>query len=169
MSRFKIERRGEHNESFRPRESLELDIALLAHYTASAVGANKISARVRFNSVGAAHVNADHAVGLRDPHHLVRKQHFDVGQLSQTLKNKLGGFELLALNDEWMTGVVLEDNVIELGDLLAAWPIPELEDGRHQSDARHLVRKTILGQQIERSGMGRGSPRIRLRCFVDVE
>ena len=68
-----------------------------------------------------------------------------------------------------MTGVFLEDNVIELGDLLAAWPIPELEDGRHQADARHLVRKTILGQQIERSGMGRGSPWIRLQGFVDVE
>ncbi len=82
---------------------------------------------------------------------------------------KLGGFELLALNDEWMTGVVLENNVIELGDFLAAWPIPELEDGRHQPDARHVVRKTVIGQQIERGGMGRGSPRIRLHGFVDVE
>ena len=59
--------------------------------------------------------------------------------------------------------------MIELGDLLAAWPIPELKDGRHQPDARHVIRKSIIGQQIERGGMGRGRPWIRLQGFVDVE
>ena len=59
--------------------------------------------------------------------------------------------------------------MIELGDLLAAWPIPELKDGRYQPDARHVIRKSILGQQIERGGMGRGRPWIRLQGFVDVE
>ena len=68
-----------------------------------------------------------------------------------------------------MVGVVLENGVIELGDLLATWPIPELEDRRHQPDARHLIGKSILGEQIERGGMGRGRPWIRLQSFVDVE
>lgn len=68
-----------------------------------------------------------------------------------------------------MIGVVLENGVIELGDLLAAWPIPELKDRRYQPDARHVIRKSILGQQIERGGMGRGRPWIRLQSFVDVE
>ena len=125
MSRFEIERRGEHNESFRPGKSLERDIALLAHDTAPAVGANQISARMPLHSAGGPHIDANQAVGLRDLHHLVRKQDVDVGQLSQAIENELGGFELLALNDEWMAGVVLENNVIELGDLLAAWPIPD--------------------------------------------
>ena len=169
MSRFKIERRCEHDEALRPGKSLEPNIALLAYNAASAVGADQISARMRFDAVGATHIDADQAVGLRDVHHLMRKQHFHVGQRSQAIEKKLGGLELLALNNEWMAGVFFEDNVIELGDLLAAWPIPELEDGRHQPDARHVLRKSIFGQQIECSGMGRGSPWIRLQGFVDVE
>src|SRR5262249_32180314 len=68
-----------------------------------------------------------------------------------------------------MTGVFLEDDVIKLGDLFAAWPIPELEDGGHQSNARHLVRKTILGQQIEGGGMGRGRPWARWQISVAVK
>jgi len=99
----------------------------------------------------------------------MRKQHIDIGELAQAIKKKLGGLELLALNNEWMTGVFLEDNVIELGDFLAARPIPELENGRHKSDPRHIVRKTIIGQQIECSGMGRGSAWIRLQRFIYVE
>lgn len=68
-----------------------------------------------------------------------------------------------------MIGVILENGMIEFGDLLAAWPIPELKDRRYQPDARHVIRKSILGQQIERGGMGRGRPWIRLQSFVDVE
>src|SRR5262245_2360132 len=169
MSRLEIERRGEHNESFRPGKSLERDITLLAYNAASAVGANQVSARMRFNSIAPAHINTDRGVSLSDTDHLVREQHFDVGQIAQAIENKLCSFELLALNNEWMICVFLENNVIELRDLLAAWPIPELENGRHQPDARHLVRKAALGQQIERGGMGCGSPRIRLQGFVDVE
>ena len=82
MSRFKIERRCEHDESLRPGKSLERDIALLAYNAASAVGADQIGARMRFDAVGATHINADQTVSLRDVHHLVRKQHLDVGQLS---------------------------------------------------------------------------------------
>jgi hypothetical protein len=169
MSRFEIEWRREYNESFRPGKSFEFDIALLADNTAAPVSANQISARMRFHPIGAAHIDTDHAIGLRNPHHLVRKQNVDVGQLSQALKKDLGGFKLLALNDKWMTGVVLKDNVIKLGDLLAAGPVPELENGRHQPDARHLVRETIIGQQVERGRMSGGSPWIRLQGFVDVE
>ena len=47
-----------------------------------------------------------------------------------------------------MIGVSLEDNVIELGNLLAARPIPELENGCHQPHARHVLRKPILRQQV---------------------
>jgi hypothetical protein len=73
------------------------------------------------------------------------------------------------LDDERMTRVGLEDSVIELGDLLAARSVPKLEDGRDQSNARHVVCKAVLGKQIECGGMSRGSPRIRLRTFVDVK
>ena len=79
MSRFKIERRGEHNELFRPGKSVERDIALLAYNAASAIGANQISARMTLNSVGATHINADQTISLPDLHHLVRKQHLDIG------------------------------------------------------------------------------------------
>jgi hypothetical protein len=99
----------------------------------------------------------------------MRKQHFHVRQRSQALDKELGGLELFALNDEWMTGVFLEDSVIELGDFLAARPIPKLENGRHQPDPRHVVRKTTVGQQIECSGMGRGSAWIHLQGFIDVK
>ena len=129
----------------------------------------RLSSALADASAGAAHTDTDLAVSLRDLHNLVREQHFDVGQLSQTLKNKLGGFELLALNNEWMIGVPLEDDMIELGNLLAAWPVPKLEDGRHQAHAGHVIRKAVLDQQIERGGMGCGRPWIRLQGFVDVE
>jgi hypothetical protein len=99
----------------------------------------------------------------------MRKQNFDIGHLSQAIENDLGGFKLFALNNEWVAGVVFENNVIELGDFLATWPIPELKDRRYQSDARHFIREAILSQQIERCGMRRCCSRIRLRGFVDVE
>jgi|SRR5690348_8103854 hypothetical protein len=99
---------------------------------------------MRLNSVGAVHLNPDPAISLRNVDHLVPKQHFDIRKLSEALKKDLGGLELLALNDEWVICVTLENDVIELGDLLPAWPIPELEDRRHQPDAGHLVRKTII-------------------------
>jgi hypothetical protein len=73
------------------------------------------------------------------------------------------------LDDERMTRVGLEDSVIELGDLLAARSVPKLEDGRNESNARHVVCKAVFGKQIERGGMSRGSPRIRLRALVDVK
>jgi hypothetical protein len=73
------------------------------------------------------------------------------------------------LNYKWVVGVVLEDRVIELGDLLAARSVPKLEDRRNESNARHFVCKAVFGKKIECGGMSRGGPRIRLRAFVDVK
>src|SRR5262245_50969113 len=61
MRRLEIERRGKHNESFRPGKSFEGDVAQLAYNAAAAVGANQVSAVMHFNSVGPAHINTDRA------------------------------------------------------------------------------------------------------------
>ncbi len=119
--------------------------------------------------VGATHLDADPVLGLRNADHLVRKQHLDIGQFLKTLKKKFCCFKLLTLDDERVAGVVLQKDMIELGDLVATWSIPELKDGRYQTDASHLVCKTIFGEQIERGRMRRRRPRIRLRRIIEVE
>jgi hypothetical protein len=76
---------------------------------------------------------------------------------------------MLALHDEEMARVVLEDGVIELRDALLAWPVPELKNGRNQADARDVVGKAIFAQKIERRRMSRGGARVRLRAAIVVE
>jgi hypothetical protein len=68
-----------------------------------------------------------------------------------------------------MTRIVLENGVIELGDELAARPVPELEDWSDEADARHVVRESVLLEQIKRCRMGGGGARIILQFAVVVE
>ena len=68
-----------------------------------------------------------------------------------------------------MACVVLQNGAVELGDELAARPVPELEDRRDQADARHVVRESVLLEQIKRCRMGRGGARIGLQFAVVVE
>ena len=59
--------------------------------------------------------------------------------------------------------------MIELRHQFAARPVPELEDRRHQPDARHVRREPIFGEQFERRRMGGRGARIGLRPGVVVE
>ena len=167
--RFEVEWRGQHDEAFRPGEAVECDIALLPHNAAAAIGTNQISARMRIDAIGTANVDADGVGGLTHVDDFMTEKHLDVRQLAHAVENELGGFELFALDDEGMLRVVLEDGMVEFGDLLAARPVPELEDRRHQTDTRHVVGEAIVGQQIERRGMGGRRARVGLRAFIDVK
>ena len=93
----------------------------------------------------------------------------DVRKLLDPLKQQLRGLELLALHDERMLGVVLEDRVIELGDQRVRRPVPELEDRRHQPDPRHVVGEPVVAQEIECRGVRGGGARIGLRAVILVE
>jgi len=64
--------------------------------------------------------------------------------------------------------------MVELRDELSAWPIPELEDRRDQTGARHIAGKVTVGnaafgQKIERRRMRRRGTRIGLRAAIVVE
>ena len=59
--------------------------------------------------------------------------------------------------------------MIELRHQFVARPVPELEDRRHQSDPRHVLRKPIHGEEFERRRMGGRGARIGLRPVIVVE
>ncbi len=96
-------------------------------------------------------------------------QHVDVRQFSQAIENEFRGLELFALDDIREGRVVLEQGVVELRDQLATGPVPELEDGRHQPDPRHVGGQPVLCEQFKGCWMGGGGPRIGLRLGIIVE
>ena len=92
-----------------------------------------------------------------------------IGESAQPLQQKLRGLELFALHHEGMARIVLEDGMVELGDELAARPVPELEDRRDQADARHVISESAVLEQIKRRRMGGGGARIGPQFAVVVE
>jgi hypothetical protein len=97
------------------------------------------------------------------------EQDLDARTFAQTFENELGGLELFALHDKGMACVVFENGMVELRDELRARPIPELKDRRHQADARHVVGKPVLDQEIERRRMRRGGAGVGLQAAIVVE
>src|SRR5262249_24571612 len=166
---FEVIRRGEDDEALGPGEALERDAALLAHHAAAPVGTDQGDAGVTSQPAGTADLAAHGICGLQHADDLMIEQDVHIGKRAQPLEQELGGLELLALHDEGMACVVLEDRVIELGDELAGRPIPELEDWRDESYPRHVIGKSVVLEQIERRRMGGGRARVGLQRGVLVE
>ncbi len=94
---------------------------------------------------------------------------FNIRQHAQSLQDQLGGLKLLALHHIGKARVTFEQAMVEGGDQFAGGPVPELEDRRHQPDARHVVGQAAVGQKLERRRMGGGGARIGLWRLVLVE
>src|SRR5262249_923499 len=167
--RLEIERRREDDESLRPGEAVEGDVAALSHGAATTVCADQIGAGVAFYRSWAAHIGADGSARLPNIDNFVVEQHLDVREMLYPLQEQTCGLELLALNDEGMPGIPRKDRMIELRHEPIGRPIPELKDRRDQSDARHILVEAVFGQQIERGWMRRGRARVGLETLVVVE
>ena len=92
-----------------------------------------------------------------------------LGSARKRSQDEVRGLELLALNDDRLAGVVRQQRVIEFGDLLAARPIPELEDRADQPDPCHIVDEPRFRQYLERRRMRRRGARIFLRRRILIE
>src|SRR5688500_17836711 len=68
-----------------------------------------------------------------------------------------------------MLGVASEDGVIELCNQTVRRPVPELENWRHKTDARHVRGQSGFREQIERRRMRGRRARIGLQAIVVVE
>jgi hypothetical protein len=99
----------------------------------------------------------------------VAEHHLDVWELLQSLQDQLRGLELLALHDEGVLGIILEDDVVELRHQRIRRAVPELENRRDQPDPRHVIGEPVLAQQIERRRMGGGGAGVGLRAVVLLE
>ena len=91
------------------------------------------------------------------------ERHFRVRKRLEPLKTHLGDLVLLALHDERIRRVVLEDSVVEFGDYAAGRPIPELECPRDQALPDDIIEHAQSRDHLERCGMQRRCT----RRFVD--
>src|SRR5262249_37433295 len=97
------------------------------------------------------------------------KPHLRVRKARELLDRKAGEFVLLALDDEGIWRVALEDPVVEFGDQAAGWTIPELQGPSDEPAAYDLLEQTELGQYFEGGGMGRRRPRRRIDPLGGLE
>ena len=85
-----------------------------------------------------------------------------LGRSCSRFENELGGLELLALHDE---GVAVSSLRMAWSNsaTLSGRPVPELKNRRDEPDARHIVGKAVLAEQIEGGRVRGRRARIRLR------
>ncbi len=159
-----IERRGEHQKALGKRIALECDAECLAHGRAPAVGADQVAAGETFAPAATRHRDRDPIRALLDVGHLGRKVETGVCQAPQPRDPQVGELVLLALHDERIARVVRQHRMIELGDHLAGWAVPELERARDEAARDHVVDQAKVGQHLQRRRMGGGGA----RCFVHL-
>jgi hypothetical protein len=158
-------RRGEHDEAFRPGQTFECDSGTAPHRAATAIGADQIATAVLGHGARrTAHLHADGIRALRQVDNFVIEQYFHVRKPLQSVEDQLYGFELLALHDERMPRVMLENNVIELRDGLLLgrsqnWKVGATKPTRAMSSSSpsSLNRSSVAGCVVAARGSACGS------------
>jgi hypothetical protein len=166
---LEIEGRRQHDEALGPGEAFEFDATRLAHDAAPAIGADQISAAMDgfFTRTRDRHIDAPCVLHHRG--HAMIPHRLDIRQRREPIQDEIRGLELLALDDERLARVLRQERMIEFCHLLAGRPVPELEDGADQPDARHILDQPGLRENFEGRRVGRRGARILLRRRVLVE
>ncbi len=107
------------------------------------------------DAVPAAHGKDDRLVVLRHLLDPLVEQHLDIRQGPQPVENQTRRLVLLALDDVRIRGVAREQRVIELGDTLAGWSIPEPHGRCDQPDTDHFVDEAGGAEDLECARMRR--------------
>src|SRR5580704_11569108 len=109
------------------RKTFEVDAERLAHRRAAAVTADQIAARDAAGARRRLDLGFDPVVELREIHDARREHHRGMSKAAKALDRHRGELVLLALHDEGVARVVLQDAEIELGDYFARSAIPDPE------------------------------------------
>ena len=121
------------------------------------------------DAIRSAHSNSRAACILCHVGHRVPIHDLDIRKLLHPFQNQVRRLELLALHDERVLGVVPQGGVVEFRYLAVGRPVPELEDRRDEPDARHIVGKAVVAEQIKRGRMRGRRSGIGLRAVIVVE
>ena len=124
---FGVEGEGccQHQKTLRMRISLEGRAERLAYRGATAVRADQVRSIELVRAPRVLDQHLDPVIELpqrRDPR---GKIHSGLGKAAQALGRHVGELVLLALHDIRKAGVVFERAEVELGDNLAACPVPD--------------------------------------------
>ena len=167
--RVEIERRGEHQESFRPGEALETDAERRTHLAAGAVGADQpaslafLDAAIR---VGQSHRYAFGILG----HAGNAGAELDVEQVVplQVRQDDAGQFRLFGLHAERMAGHVGDGAEVELAqDAVALGAV--LQPRRLQPLRHEVGGEAEVVQHVERRRMKGGGARFGAQCIGGLE
>lgn len=151
-------RRGEDQKPLWMRKTFEVDAERFAHRRAAAVAADQVAAG---NAAGARRrldLGFDPVVELREIHDARRERHRGMGEAAKALDGHIGELVLLALHDEGVPGVILQDAEIELGDHFARGAIPDPEFGLDQTARDDVVDEAQAVEEFKRRRVrGRGA------------
>ncbi len=135
-------------------EAFELHAGFLARDAARAFRAREIAARDRFRLAGRiGHLDGHSVRRLAKACEAGRHPHVDERMRLRHGERLLDDLDALALQHERKLGVVLEVDMVELGDDRGVLAIPVLELRRHDPARNEPLVKTDLVEQLERRGM----------------
>ena len=162
-------RRGQNQKPLRMRKTFEVDAERFAHRRAAAVTADQIAAGDAAGARRRLDLDFDPVVELLEIHDARRECHRGMGKSAKALDRHRGELVLLALHDERVARVMLQDAEIELGDHFASGAIPNSEFGLDQTARDDVVDEAQAVEDFKRRRVrGRGA-RIVVDSLLGLE
>ena len=131
--------RGEDQKPLRMGETFEVDAESLAHRRAAAVAADQVAANDAPGAGDRLDLGFDPVVELLEIREARRERHRGMGEPAKAFDRHPRELVLLALHDERVARVVLQDAEIELGGHVARGAIPDPEFGLDQTARDDVV------------------------------
>ena len=151
------------------RKTFEVDAERFAHRRAAAVAADQVAARDAAGAGRRLDLGFDPVVELLEIHDARRERHRGMSKPAKALDRHVGELVLLALHDEGVARVVLQDAEIELGDHFAGGAIPDPEFGLDQTARDDVVDEAEAVEDFKRRRVGGRGARIVVDPLLGLE
>jgi len=151
LGQAEIEFGGRDDEAFAPGKAGEINAKFLADNAATAVGADKIAAAMRFDTaIGRLHGQGDAIRTLFDTGHFVGAEQGEVGEAVRMGIGDVDNLVLFDLERKRVLGMIRNQPVIEFGDDPVVIAVAKLEDRGNQPLGDQFLGHAERFEHVER-------------------